>query len=200
MHQNDTTPTYIPSKLRYLFDMKKLISSLRPVYILLFALLPTVGIAADIDRFIGKYSGSAEYVYEGKTENRDLSATILPTDRGFSLSWTSVSYKSDGRRKEKTYTIDFAQSDRAHIYGSAMQTNVFGKEIPLDPLAGEPYVWARIVDDTFTVFSLFINEAGEYEMQEYHRTLATGGLDLVFRSVNPGGTDKVIEAFLKRVE
>lgn len=180
--------------------MKKFIPSLRPVCILLFTLLPTLGIAAEIDRFVGEYSGSAEYEYNGKTENRDLSATILPTDRGFSLRWTSVSYKTDGRKKEKTYTIEFAPSDRAHIYGSAMKTNVFGKEIPLDPLAGEPYVWARIVDDTFTVFSMFINEAGEYEMQEYHRTLAEGGLDLVFRRISRGEPEKVIEAFLQRVE
>lgn len=178
--------------------MKHIIPNLRPLYVLLFTLLPAIGFAADIDRFIGEYSGSAEYTNEGEVQNRDLSVSVVPEARGFSLTWTSVIYKTDGRKKEKTYTIEFTQSDREHIYGSAMKTNVFGKEIPLDPLAGEPYVWARIVDDTFTVFSLFINEEGEYEMQEYHRTLAEGGLDLVFRSVSPGGVEKVIEAFLKR--
>lgn len=174
---------------------------LRLLRILVLGLLPTVGLAADIDPFVGSYVGGAEYVYQGATQQRDMSATVLATDdNGFSVSWTSVSYKEDGRKKEKTYTVDFARSGRPHIYGAATKTNVFGKKVPLNPLAGEPYVWARISGDTLTVFSLFINEAGGYEMQEYHRTLADGGLDLLFRSVSPQGPDKVIEAFLKRVE
>lgn len=184
--------------LRYRDQMNHIISNLRLLFVLLFILTPTLGFAADIDRFVGTYSGSSEDVYEGEAQDRDLSVSVVPMDRGFRLSWTSVIYKTDGRTKEKTYTIEFTQSERPHIYGSAVRTNVFGKKVPLNPLAGEPYAWARFVGDTFTVFSLFINEAGEYEMQEYHRTLTAGGLDLMFRSVSPGGTDRVIEAFLKR--
>jgi hypothetical protein len=180
--------------------MKHLFPTLRHLTILVFALLPAIGLAADIDRFVGTYSGAAEFVSDGQVEHRDMSATILPTDRGFSVSWTSVTHKSDGRSKEKTYTIEFVPSDRDNIYGSAMKTNVFGKEVPLNPLAGEPYVWARIDGDTFTVFSLFINEVGEYELQEYHRTLVPGGLDLVFRRIRRGHPEKEISAFLKRVD
>tara|TARA_R110002073_G_scaffold264625_1_gene427697 strand:+ start:136 stop:678 length:543 start_codon:yes stop_codon:yes gene_type:complete len=178
--------------------MKYFIPSLRHLYILVFALLPAMGLAEDIGRFAGTYSGGAEFVFEGRTVHRDMSTTIVPTDRGFSIRWTSVTHKSGGPNKEKTYTIEFAQSDRHSIYGSAMKINVFGKAIPLNPLAGEPYVWARVVGDTFTVFSLFINEVGDYEIQEYHRTLAEGGLDLVFRRVGRGLPEKEIRAFLKR--
>lgn len=178
--------------------MKHVFPNFRAFYFLVFALLPAISWAADIDRFVGNYSGETEFVFDGQSEHRDLSVTIVPTDKGFSVEWTSVSTKSDGRTKEKSYVVEFAPSDRAHIFGAATKTNVFGKKVPLNPLAGEPYVWARIVDDTFTVFSLFINEEGEYEMQEYHRTLADGGLELLFRSVSPGGPEKVIEGFLKR--
>ena len=52
----------------------------------------------------------------------------------------------------------------------------------------------------FRTFSLFINEAGEYEMQEYHRTLADGGLDLVFRRVKQGAVEREIKAFLSKVK
>lgn len=180
--------------------MKHLIPHLRAVLFLVFVLLPGISFAADIDRFLGTYTGEAEFEFEGKTEHRDMSATIEPADKGFSVTWTSVSTKSDGRKKAKTYTVAFGPSDRPHIFGAETKMNVFGKKVPLNPLAGEPYVWARVDGDTFTVFSMYINEAGEYEMQEYHRTLADGGLDLVFRSVSPGGVEKVIEAFLKRVE
>ncbi len=180
--------------------MKHFIPNIRHLYILVFALLPAICFAADIDRFVGTYQGEAEFVFEGKTEHRDMSATIVPTDRGFSVRWTTVTHKSDGRSKEKTYTIQFAPSGRPNIYRSAMKINLFGKAVPLNPLAGEPYVWARINGDTFSVFSLFINEAGEYEVQEYHRTLAEGGLDLVFRRVIRGHPDKEIKAFLKRID
>lgn len=79
-----------------------------------------------------------------------------------------------------------------------MQTNVFGKQIPLNPLKGEPFVWSRVVNDTLTVFSLFINEAGDYEMQEYHRTLAEGGLSLEFRRFQNGLKVRTVETFLAR--
>ncbi|MGC1497176.1 MAG: hypothetical protein WA790_15300 [Sulfitobacter sp.] len=163
-------------------------------------MLPIAGLAADIDRFTGTYSGTAEFTYKGEAEQRDMSVVISPKDEGFSVRWTSVTRKLDGRNKEKTYEIDFAPSARDHIFGSTMKTNVFGKAIPLNPLEGEPYVWSRIVEDTFTVYSLFINEAGGYEMQEYHRTLTDGGLDLVFRRVGPGLPEKEIKAFLERVD
>ena len=167
-------------------------------WLLVFVLLPGISWAADIDRFLGTYTGEAEFVFDGKPEHRDMSVTIESAGKGFSVTWTSVSTRSDGRKKTKTYTVEFRPSDRPHIFGAATKMNVFGKKVPLNPLAGEPYVWARVDGDTFTVFSLYINEVGEYEMQEYHRTLADGGLDLVFRSVSPGGLEKVIEAFLKR--
>ena len=133
-------------------------------------------------------------------QRRDVSTTIAPTKDGFSVSWTSISYKDDGRSKSKSYTIEFTPTQRDHIYGSAMKTNVFGKPVPLDPLKGEPFVWARFEGDTFSLFSLLINEQGEYDMQEYHRTLVEGGLDLVFRSVSDAATSKEIKTFLARVD
>ncbi len=178
--------------------MKNIFPSIRHLFILIFATLPAIGLAADIDRFTGHYSGSADFTYEGQIEHRDMSTTITSMDDGFSVSWTSVTHKKDGRKKEKTYSVVFAPSDRDNIYGSAMKTNVFGKAIPLNPLEGEPYVWARFEGDTFTIFSLFINELGEYEIQEYHRTLTTGGLDLLFRRINQGVPEKEINAFLER--
>jgi len=45
---------------------------------------------------------------------------------------------------------------------------------------------------------LFINEAGDYEMLEYHRTLIDGGLNLEFRRLRNGAEIRVIETFLER--
>jgi hypothetical protein len=179
------------------FKMKSFATIL--VYIVtLFVALPNTALADNIAPFLGSYKGSADIDENGTSVRRDMSVQVAETDDGFSVSWTSATYKPDGRIKEKYYTIEFTPSARDGIYSSAMQTNVFGKQIPLNPLKGEPFVWSRIVNDTLTVFSLFINEAGNYEMQEYHRTLAEGGLNLEFRRFKNGEKVRVVDTFLAR--
>ncbi|MEM6303859.1 MAG: hypothetical protein AAF744_04015 [Pseudomonadota bacterium] len=170
----------------------------RVLPLILLACCAIAAQAATLSDFLGSYEGSAEFEIDGKMERRDMSATIAAKDDGFEVSWRSVIYKADGRIKDTSYTIDFLPSGRDGIYASAMKTNVFGKAEPLDPLKGEPFVWARFEGDTLTVFSLFINEVGGYEMQEYHRTLAEGGLELLFRRLNNGTPQREIRTFLAR--
>ncbi|MDG1169131.1 MAG: hypothetical protein P8N14_08030 [Sulfitobacter sp.] len=180
--------------------MKNITRLLAPLYALLFLLLPSFGMADDIQRFAGTYTGFAEITVDGNVLKRDMSVTIEPTKDAFELSWTSVTYRADGRVKKQTYTIDFVPSARDNIFQSAMKKNLFGKSTPLDPLQGEPFVWARFVGDTFSVFSLFINEIGDYEMQEFHRTLVDDGLELVFRRVHNGVPEREITTKLMREE
>ena len=80
-----------------------------------------------------------------------------------------------------------------------MKTNVFGGRVALDPLKGDPYVWARITGDTLTVFALLITEDGDYEMQVYDRTLTPKGLDLVFLRTRHGKEPALIKAILTRI-
>lgn len=162
--------------------------------------LPGLALGAGIDRFAGEYAGSASFVVDGTTQHRDMSTRIEPTKKGFVLSWTSVTYKTDGRTKEKTYTIEFIPTGRSGIYKSAMTSNLFGKPTPLDPLQGEPFVWGRLENDTLSVYSLFINEVGEYEIQEFHRTLVDEGLSLRFLRVHNGVPEKEINTLLRRTE
>ena len=180
--------------------MKNLLIKLRYLCAVLLLAFPVATLAAQIDRFEGEYVGEAEFTFEGKVQRRDMSTQIEAIKGGFILSWSSVSYKDDGRTKEKTYTIEFTPSVRDNIYKSAMKKNLFGKATPLDPLQGEPFVWARFEGDTLSVFSLFIDEIGEYEVQEFHRTLVDTGLDLVFKRVRNGVPLKEIRTLLKRVE
>ena len=154
--------------------------------------------AETIDDFVGVYSGTADFIENGEPRKRDMSTTIEKTKKGFTVSWTSTSYKSDGRIKEKSYTIEFVPSERDNIFASAMKTNVFGKQVPLDPLKGEPFVWARLDGAELTVFSLFINEIGDYEMQEYHRRVIEGGLALEFKRMRNGVEERAVRTFLER--
>ena len=157
------------------------------------------GQAADITPFVGDYVGSANVVDEDGSETpRDMSVSIFQTKDGFNVSWKNTTYKQDGRVKAQSFSIDFKESDRSDVYSAAMKRNVFGHEVPLDPMQGEPFVWGRIEGQTLTVFSLFISENGGYELQQFDRTLAEGGLDLSFSRFRDGVKSRSVETFLKK--
>ena len=154
---------------------------------------------ADISQFVGSYKGSAEVLSaDGTPTPRDMSVEISKTKNGFQVNWTSTSYRSGGRVKSKSYSINFVPSDREKVFAAAMQRNVFGHEVQLDPMAGEPYVWARIDGDTLSLYSIYVSENGGYEIQQYDRTLAEGGLDLKFSSVRNGEIQRTVSTFLTK--
>ncbi|MDK3074187.1 hypothetical protein QO034_13790 [Sedimentitalea sp. JM2-8] len=154
---------------------------------------------ADISQFVGDYSGSAEIVNDdGSASPRDMSVSISTTAKGFVVKWTTVTHRSEGRTKENTYEISFLPSDREGVYAAAMKKNVFGHEVQLDPMKGEPYVWARVIGDTLTVYSLFVDADGGYELQQFDRTLTEGGLNLEFSRISNGTQRRTTKAFLDR--
>lgn len=154
---------------------------------------------ADAGRFVGDYVGSAEVIsVDGTRTPRDMSVSIRETRDGFTVQWTSITHKPDGRTKEKSYSIDFLPSDRPGIYSAAMTRNVFGHAVQLDPMKGEPFVWGRIHGDTMTLYSLFVDDEGGYELQQFDRTLAEGGLMLNFTNLRNGDKQRSVSTFLKR--
>lgn len=162
-------------------------------------LLPLPARAEHITAFIGAYTGSADIVSDdGTTSRRDMGVNIIEADEAFTVQWMTTTHKKDGRRKEKSYSIDFVPTDRHSIYSAAMKRNVFGHEVQLDPMKGEPLVWARVVGETLTVYSLFVDDEGGWEMQEYDRTLTEGGLTLDFRLIRDGQPIRTVTTFLKR--
>lgn len=158
----------------------------------------TAGWAAEIADFVGSYVGTAEIQAGDEVNKRDLSVEIEETKQGFRVDWSTITYKSDGRVKEAVYSINFVPSDRDEVFSAAMKKNMFGHEVQLDPMKGEPFVWARIIGDTMTVFSLHVDDEGGYEIQEFNRTLAEGGLDLDFLSVRNGAVRRRVETFLEK--
>ncbi len=149
--------------------------------------------------FLGDYVGEALFELDGVEWKRNLNVAIKPKGKGFSLNWTTTTFKPSGKVTQKGYSVDFLPSDREHIYASAMKTNVFGGRVALDPLKGDPYFWARITDKTLTVFAMLITEDGDYEMQVYDRTLTPTGLDLIFSRIRHGQEPVPIKAVLTRI-
>ncbi len=155
--------------------------------------------AARIDDFFGVYEGTAVSRNEEGITTRDLGVEIKPTNDGFNLKWTTVIPKSSGRIKRSEYSIDFERTKRRNIYESAMRTDMFGNRIPLNPLDGDPYVWATLNGQTLTVHALIITDDGTYEMQTYDRTLEENGIHLEFQRVRSGLNMRYITGTLKRV-
>ncbi len=178
--------------------------SMRPFFAALFALGFTMlalgaPVRADIAPFVGEYSGSADVIQaDGTKIPRDMSVKINTTKYGFTVTWTSVTRRASGKLSEKSYSVDFVPSGRGEVYAAAQRKNVFGHEVQLDPMKGEPYVWARIDAETLTVYSLFVSTDGGYSLQQYDRTLTEGGLDLNFQNIQDGEILRAVETFLTR--
>ena len=156
-------------------------------------------VAAEIEAFVGRYEGTAIDGEADGLTRRDISVTIAKQGDGFTVSWTTA-VPSDGSFARKSYTIEFERSNRPNVFGSAMRKDMFGNRVPLNPLKGDPYVWATLYGDTLTVYSLLIDESGGYDLQQYDRTLVDGGLELEFSRMRQGQEVRRFSGVLKRVD
>lgn len=157
--------------------------------------VPAFADKASIEAFFGTYEGKASSRNDGEPDARDVRVSIQPHGSGFNVSWSTT--KADGDRK--AYSIDFETTKRPGIFGSAMRRNKFGDSVPLDPLQGDSYVWARITGQTLTVYGFVITPEGSYEMQVYQRTLSDEGLELEFFRYLEGEPVRLIEGTLYKV-
>ena len=152
----------------------------------------------DYEPFIGEFAGKFVSEEGGVEKSRDMSVEISETKDGFNVSWKTTTFKK-GEPKTKSYSIDFIESERAHIYKAAQKKNVFGGREPLDPLKGDAYAWARVDGPKLTIYALVITENGGYEMQTYDRILlGDGNLHLKFSRVRDGEVLRTIDTQLYR--
>lgn len=154
--------------------------------------------AAPFQKFFGQYVGEAVADAEGDLDKRDIRAEIVPRDKGFTVKWVMVIRKASGKVKRDDTTITFLPSPRPNIYSSAMRADAFGNAVPLDPMRGDPYVWARIEGPTLMIHALIVTDEGGYEMQTYERTLTPTGLQLKFLRVVDGRVLRTVTGSLKK--
>ena len=165
---------------------------------LIFGFAHALADDAAITAFIGEYVGRSIQAPNEPLSPRDLSIKISPhNERGFTLEWTTLIHDGSGERRQ-SYSIDFTPSQRPGIFASAMHRDAFGHSGPLDPLQGEPYVWAAISDQTLTVHAMLITDDGGYEMQVYRRTLTDKGMSLSFSRNRDGQELKTVYGVLER--
>lgn len=174
-------------------------------FALAFAIWPAVAAAQGIEPFVGRFTGTSVQL-SGKDESkRDLTVEITksPDGKGFLVLWRTVIHKASGKDEEQPADrVRFVPTRRDGIYSAASRQDMFGKQVPIDPISGkDPYYWARIRDKTLSVFNIIINDDGGYEMQVYHRTLTDdGGMKVEFQRIRDGVPQRTVTGILKRVK
>lgn len=171
---------------------------------LTLVLLPAAAAAQGIEPFVGRFTGESVQV-SGKDEaKRDLTVEITksPDGKGFLVLWKTVIHKASGKDEEQPADkVRFVPTRRDNIFSAASRQDMFGKQVPIDPISGkDPYYWARIRDKTLSVYNILINDDGGYEMQVYHRTLTDGGMKVEFQRIRDGVPQRTVSGILKRVK
>jgi len=171
-------------------------------WIILASASPTLLAAKDLqlEDFFGSYEGQAVSESGGEVSTRDIAVDLFEYKDGFRLKWATTTKRKDGRMKRKTYEVHFVPSSRDGVFASAMRRNLFGKAVPMDPLKGDPYVWATLDGATLTVYALLITEDHGYEMQTYKRTRTADGMRLVFHRVRDGERLRDVTGSLLKVD
>lgn len=156
---------------------------------------------SDIDPFVGHYIGRSITSVDDQVSKRDFDVTVAAREKGgFEVSWTTFFHRQDGSVKKKESTIAFRKTERSGIYASAQKRDMFGNQVPFDPMEGDPYVWARVSSATLSIFGLLVTDDGGYEIQAYHRTLTDTGMDLEFIRTREDNVVRRISGTLQRVD
>src|SRR5262249_60239780 len=123
------------------------------------------------EKFYGEWVGTAVSDTTGEIAPRDIRAKIGANGEGFSINWVLVIHKAAGKDKRSDYSISFQPTKRSNIYGSAMRVDMFGNAAPLDPLKGDPYMWARIEGPMLAIYALVITHSGGHELPTHEPPL-----------------------------
>ncbi|MDF1720324.1 MAG: hypothetical protein P1U65_06605 [Minwuia sp.] len=148
---------------------------------LVLATAPATAKDLSIKAFFGLWKGSAvsesEISSQFRVTARDLDVEIRPyAVGGFTLRWATV-LRQEGNPNAPSETLKQAVVE---FIPEAGRTNVWRDTRQVDPVSGEAYYWARVEDQTLTVYSLGVSETGRADLQIYRRTLSALGMKLDF--------------------
>jgi hypothetical protein len=152
-----------------------------------------------MEHFLGEYQGVS---IEDPSEiwlPADLDVSIQPDDNGFIMEWATVTKESNGKVDRQKNVVRFQSTKRHNVFAS-MKRDVFGGWVPFNPFTGDPFLWARYLDSTLTVYAMIIMDTGAHDMQIYRYTLTLGGLSINFKRVRNEESLQVVNGILQRVK
>ena len=184
-------------------ELGAMMRAMQTLWALAILLAPAAAAAQGIDVFVGRFTGESTQV-SGKDESkRDLTVEISKDGAGFLITWKTVIHKASGKDEEQPADkVRFVPTRRDNIYSAASRQDMFGKQVPIDPISGkDPYYWARISGKTLSVYNIIINDDGGYEMQVYQRTITDdGGMKVEFQRIRDGAPQRTVTGMLKRMK
>lgn len=154
--------------------------------------------ATELKDFFGEFIGHTIYRQSGDLTARDLNVRILDSDRGFIAVWATITHRANGKTKSAFTSIDFQPSKRPGIYQARRVLESSGRAMKDDFVNGDPLIWARLKENTLTVFVVTVLDSGDFSTQIYDRILTPKGMKLRFRRIQAAKIVKEIEANLIR--
>jgi hypothetical protein len=153
-----------------------------------------------IKAFFGTFQGGGvaenrDSVYF-QTTARDFDVTIGPAADGFRIQWTTVL-----RRGGTPSKPEVRRNMTAKIIAATGRQGVYRCTDSGDPLeTKQTLCWARIEDRTLSVFNMDIDDAGNYTLQQWDRTLSGTGMKMVFTSLRNGEDQRRVTGHLVKTE
>lgn len=169
----------------------------RAFWVLLVLAAAPAAVAEDaprpIDPFLGRFAGGAEVRDPEAPIPRQSEVEIVPTESGFRLTWTTISFDASGQGALK---INSASEE----FQRTADPNVFHVAPDAAPLEGEPVKWARIAGDTLFVTIMTVGADGRGDVATWARTVRDGRMSLVFTRFEDGELVRRVEGELIAVD
>lgn len=128
-----------------------------------------------------------------RTAMRDSQVEIRQGDAGgFWIAWSTTAPRGNPNQptaKTKTTEVTFKPGAKAGLYEAVKQGN---------PFAGGDLMWARLQQQTLTIYSLTLGEDGRYEMQRWDRTLQGTGMAMTYTRISDGEPTRTVKARLTK--
>jgi hypothetical protein len=169
-----------------------------------FLYWPGGAVAGDgvIEKFFGSFSGHG--TWGTGTMPRDINVVIQPPPSGFNVSWDTTSLRDPKNLKRKSHTLDFLKIRHENVFVSEKQKDRSDIPVSANPMQGpmpkSPLIWARIKDNTLSLYAFDNTSDGRADVQAYHRTLNGDKMKLHFIRYLDGTPVKQTKGKMRRID
>ncbi|MGH1477171.1 MAG: hypothetical protein ACRBM6_00335 [Geminicoccales bacterium] len=167
-------------------------------------LTTTASSASLVSEFAGPWSGQTIEKPYDTVEAEMIGIEIEERDDGFELSWNDLSPNGEEALSGQPLIAYFAKTDRDGVFEAQPEDGsfldqMFASPETGNPLDGENLLWARIDSETLSVYSLKIDENGQFDLDHYSWVRTDGGLALHYRQQTEAlGDEMSIKGLLVR--